>query len=108
MACFACDTNTLEKSVANRLLDLLSTDDSYRELFVKDVVSALTMIGHTVPSEVYVDGYPVAGPGGCWIVTSLASKEQIRNGRAKLEQALGLPFSFRAPPPGLQSDYKAD
>lgn len=94
----------LSAKTAQRLLDLLCTDDAFRELFVADVSEALRQIGHPVPDQVMVDGVPVAGPGSCWVVTQLASKDSIRRDREKLQSALGVPFGFIVTPSELLAD----
>ena len=81
----------LDAVVANRLLDLLSTDDAFRALFERDASAALEVAGyvHADPTE--------AGPGQCLIVNKLASKEDLVRDREKLAAALGGIFGFMAP-----------
>lgn len=65
-------------NVANRLLDLLSTDDSFRELFVKDAKAALEIAGY-----VHDERFP--HPAMClFIRNELASKDKISAAREKL------------------------
>lgn len=90
----------LEKHVVDRLLDLLSTDDQFRALFVADVNAALELAGYVSPHGA---DETFAGPGGCLRVTSLASKEKIQRERGRLAEVLGVPFGFFAP-----SDLRAD
>lgn len=69
----------LESRVANRLLDLLSTDDAFRELFVKDTKAALEVAG-------YVHEGSLPHPAICFLPRTgkLASKEDITAAREKL------------------------
>lgn len=69
----------LEQKVANRLLDLLCTDDAFRDLFVKDTKAALEVAG-------FVDEKIFPNPAGCFWPPSgkLASKEDISAAREKL------------------------
>lgn len=69
----------LEARVANRLLDLLCTDDAFRDLFVKDTKAALEVAG-------FVDEKIFPNPAICfWPRTGkLASKEDISAAREKL------------------------
>ena len=83
----------LHPDVAKRLLDLLSTDDAFRALFVADVNAALAQAGYVAPEGA---DETFAGPGNCLIVASLASKESIAKARAGLEHELSLPFNFIA------------
>lgn len=84
--------------VTNRLLDLLSTDDAFRDLFARDARSALEIAGY-----VHADGrlphsalclMPKAG--------RLASKEQIIAAREKLSLTVnsihGMLSPFEADP----------
>jgi putative modified peptide len=43
-------TAPLDAAIADRLLDLLSTDDLFRERFQRDHIAALRSIGHESPS----------------------------------------------------------
>lgn len=85
----------LDPKVAKKLLDLLSTDDSFRRRFKKDALAALIEVGYEPPPT--VDGYPAANPGICIQLNpddKLASKKSIIEQRAKLERIFGLPWSF--------------
>ena len=70
----------LETKVANRLLDLLSTDDAFRALFVSDTKSALEVAGY-----IHADDR-LPNPAICfWPTTGkLASKEDLSAAREKL------------------------
>jgi putative modified peptide len=79
----------LHPDVANRVLDLLSTDDDFRSLFQRDPHAALVQAGHVAGD----------GPSGgeCLQLApgeTLASKEQIAQDREKLQRVMGVPFSF--------------
>ena len=81
----------LDAVVTNRLLDLLSTDDAFRALFVSDAHAALEVAGY-----VHADATE-AHPAGCFLVQNLASKEDIQRERAKLKDAFQSIFGFDAP-----------
>lgn len=44
-------TLKLEAATANKLVDLLSTDDAFRELFVSDTLAALEVVGQAPTDE---------------------------------------------------------
>ena len=69
----------LETKVANRLLDLLSTDDAFRDLFVKDTKAALELAG-------YLHDARLPHPAMCFWPPSgaLAPKAAIAAAREKL------------------------
>lgn len=70
---------SLEPKVANRLLDLLSTDDAFRKLFVEDTNAALEAAG-------YVHEGPLPHPAICFLPKTgkLADKADISAAREKL------------------------
>ena len=70
----------LEPKVADRLLDLLSTDDAFRELFVKDTKSALELAGY-----IHLD-QRLPHPAICFLPKTgkLASKQDIAAAKGKL------------------------
>jgi putative modified peptide len=73
----------LEPKVADRLLDLLSTDNAFRRLFKKDPQAALVKAGwEPEPNS------KMASPAWCLGVERLASKEQIIESKAALRQHL--------------------
>lgn len=75
----------MHPDVANRLLDLLSTDDDFRALFSRDAGAAIAQVG----------GDPAGGE--CMQLASgqtLASKEQIAADRQKLMKVMNVPWSF--------------
>jgi putative modified peptide len=75
------------REVADKLLDKLSSDDKFRELFARNPRAALHQIGHDTPK----DDEGILGSDPVMCLTSsegLASKEQIRAARAKLQEQL--------------------
>ncbi|HSD16383.1 MAG TPA: NHLP-related RiPP peptide [Thermomonas sp.] len=68
----------LHPRVAKALLDKLETDNDFRDAFVNSPEQALRSIGHTEAADCLA-----LQPGA-----TLASPEQIKASRAKLEQSL--------------------
>ena len=91
----------LDPNVVRKLLDLLSTDDAFRDLFQRDAHEALVQAGWvpapgTDPSE----DMAALSSGSCLQLQSgatLASKEQIAGQRSKLEASLSGIQSFLCP-----------
>jgi putative modified peptide len=81
----------LGEQVADRLLDLLSTDDEFRVLFVRDTKAAMEIAGY-----VHEDA-TAAHPAFCYVVTNLASKDAIAQHRTKLKSALNSIQDFDCP-----------
>ena len=81
----------LGEQVADRLLDLLSTDDEFRALFVRDTKAAMEFAGYVHEDET------AAHPALCYVVTNLASKEDIVRERRKLRRALNSIQDFMSP-----------
>lgn len=79
--------------VIDRLLDLLSTDDEFRELFQFDPRAALRFVGQETPAEILeIRG---SDPVMCMAVVSLASKEEVKAARASLKVRLSKgPFHY--------------
>lgn len=69
----------LDPTVADKLLQLLSTDDEFRELFVRDREAALTQVGYSEPANASIQ---------CNTVSNIASKEDIAAAREELKQHL--------------------
>lgn len=70
----------VDTEVADRLLDLLGTDDAFRRLFKKDPIAALAQIGYKFPSnhpEAKADAPNLA-------VSRLASKARIIKSRKEI------------------------
>lgn len=75
----------MHPDVTNRLLDKLSTDDDFRDLFARDAGAAIAQVG----------GDPSGGE--CMQLAAghtLASKEQIAADREKLMNVMNVPWSF--------------
>jgi putative modified peptide len=91
----------LDRKVVNKLLDKLSTDDKFRDLFQSDPHAALVEAGWTPPEDAQrTDDMATLSGGSCLSMTSgatLASKESIAAQRDSLESALTLPFQFACP-----------
>jgi putative modified peptide len=80
-------TNKFSPEVADRLLDKLSTDDNFRNLFEKNPSAALRQVGHEPASE--HAGVRGSDPAMCAnLKNGLASKEAIREGREAMKAAL--------------------
>lgn len=79
----------LEPAVVDRLLDLLSTDDNFRQKFQDDPVGALHELGHQPASAFVSARQPTAGqPFYCMTATKLASKEEFESCRNELKDYL--------------------
>jgi putative modified peptide len=74
------------RDVADKLLDKLSSDDDFRDLFQKDPRAAVAKVGHVTP-EADV-GKAGVDPVMCLSGAKLASKEDIRKARGKLQDQL--------------------
>lgn len=98
----------LDSKVVDRLLDLLSDSDKFRDLFQQDPGHALELIGHeAAPTQPSLQqGSEGSQPilAGCMAVRRLASKEVIRSSRSELKKMLlgGLAQIS----PGLDATYK--
>jgi putative modified peptide len=79
-------TAPFEPAVADRLLDLLGTDDDYRALFQRDPRAALTQVGHEL-----ADGMD------CFYEITLASKEVIVASRTEVRRMLLAGLSQETP-----------
>lgn len=78
----------LEPAVADRLLELLSTDDEFRSLFQTDPAAALAEIGHSTAAQ-YAGAAPAEGDAFyCMTATRLAPKEEISQSREELKSFL--------------------
>ena len=93
-------TAPLDPKVADKLLDLLSTDNEFRRLFKKDPQAALVKAGYKGPKAALAvarKGPPFTPPGpppvippihGCYRVQRIAPKTDIIRARAKLREML--------------------
>lgn len=80
----------LDQKVTARLLDLLSTDDKFRQLFKDDAAAALAQVGYNVGADEASAAYCMQ------LRTSecLASKDKIARDRIKLEKTLSSVVGF--------------
>ena len=90
----------LDPKVADKLLDLLSTDNEFRRLFKKDPQAALAKVGHPEAKAAVAalrKGPPFTPPGppprippvwGCMSVTRIAPKADIIKAREQLKAML--------------------
>ena len=75
-------TAPLDPQTADRLLDLLSTDDAFRTLFRRDPRQALKQVG-------FVNDTDLASPRDCFFeIQTLASKESIAAARDEIRLML--------------------
>lgn len=85
----------LHPNVARKLLDLLSSDDDFRDLFQRDAHAALVHAGYAAPAGSQATA--LTSGGACMQLSAtdrLASKEQIAQDRSKLEGSLALIQNF--------------
>ncbi len=84
-------TEPLDAEIADRLLDLLSTDDSFRARFQEDHLSALSTLGYAPPkAQMTACGLTLSKPepfADCK-VHDLASKEVISSARSEIKAML--------------------
>lgn len=81
-------TNSFSPEVANKLLDRLSSDDDFRDLFVRNARAALKEVGHETPEQDRdVRG---ADPVLCCynLKNGLADKATIKAGRDRMQAHL--------------------
>lgn len=77
----------LDAATADKLLELLANDDTFRDCFQCNPAQALAQIGAQGASA--NDSAPVAGePYFCMTTQQLASKEDIAQARAELQSYL--------------------
>ncbi|MFY2762682.1 NHLP-related RiPP peptide [Arenimonas sp. MALMAid1274] len=74
----------LSEDTTDKLLDKLSSDDKFRDLFQKDPRQALATVGHKEAADKSVE----EGPWMCMTVGELASKEAIKASRDVLRTQL--------------------
>lgn len=94
-------TAPLDPHIADRLLDLLSTDDEFRELFQKNPMQALGRAGY-VPAAAMANQFDqseAAGPSlsSCLQVEALASKEVIAEAREQIRAMLVAGLAYHTP-----------
>lgn len=84
-------TAPIDPQVADRLLALLSTDDTFRRLFTRDPATALAQVG-------FVRATGETAPDVCfWGITQLASKAQIAQARDEIRLMLTRGLAQTAP-----------
>lgn len=87
-------TAPLDPKIADKLLDLLSTDDDFRELFSSDPQAALAQVGYQREPEASLakttsdDSIARKAFGDCCSVSELASKEVILEARDAIRSML--------------------
>ena len=78
----------LSAQVADKLLDLLSKDDGFRELFAKDPIAALAKAGHP-PAQALVDGGAYSPAAfTCMVTRAIAPKDEIEAARLEIRSVL--------------------
>jgi putative modified peptide len=97
-------TEPLHPKVVKNLLDRLSTDDDFRDLFQRDAHAALVEAGWTEADSAAAGLAPAeasARSGGSCLQlasgTTLASKEKIASQRQKLERSLNAVVNYAVP-----------
>ena len=106
-------TTPLHPTIADKLLDLLSTDDDFRELFSSDPQAALAQVGYRPEQEgsearSASDTFAAGGKalGGCCTVKELASKEAIAEARDAIRSMLT--SGLGQTPPQLDAGLSSD
>lgn len=102
-------TAPLDPKIADKLLDLLSTDNEFRRLFKKDPYAALTKVGYRAPKDAVAathKGPPFTPPGpppvappihGCCRVKRIAPKTDVIKARGELKAMLTNGLSHTTP-----------
>ena len=104
-------TAPLEARIADRLLDLLSTDDGFRDRFQRDHLSALAEIGYVPqePGAMTACGLAVAAqpePFADCKVRQLASKDVIRAARNEIRSMLITGLNYTTPKLDATSSFE--
>lgn len=95
-------TAPLDAKIADKLLDLLSTDNEFRRLFKKDPLSALTKVGYKAPKE-GLAGAASKGVGAqgalhaCCRVQRIAPKADIIKARSEIKSMLTEGLAYTTP-----------
>lgn len=84
----------LDSKTADRLLDLLGTDDAFRALFSRDPMRALAQVGYTDGAAADATAPSLRS---CCKVRALASKEDILKSRAEINRMLTSGLSQTTP-----------
>ena len=83
-------TASVDAETAEKLLDLLSSDEDFRQRFQASPLDALESIGYKKPAT-------EALPFSACRVTQLASKEQISEAKADLKASLTQGLAYNTP-----------
>jgi putative modified peptide len=87
-------TAPLDPKIADKLLDLLSTDNEFRRLFKKDPLSALKKVGYKAPGETSTTQRAFSA---CCSVQRIAPKADIIKARAEIKSMLTSGLSHTTP-----------
>lgn len=77
-----------DPAVADKLLELLSTDNDFRDLFAKDPVAAVRKAGHDIPQDTLM---------ACMSTVQIAPKEEIAQARALIKDFLTSAAAYNNP-----------
>lgn len=83
----------LESSAAKRLVDLLSTDDAFRHLFVTDTESAILTVGHLPEDRDELTAFVKQ----CCANVVLAEKQDIAKARTEIFSMLTSGTAYTVP-----------
>lgn len=78
----------LSAEVADKLLDLLSKDNDFRQLFQKDATAALAQAGHAPAQEMIASGSYSPTAYGCMAAANIATKAEIEAARLEIKGML--------------------
>jgi putative modified peptide len=91
-------TAPLDPKIADKLLDLLSTDDDFRDLFQKDPQVALQQVGYSEGTASATSKASSAPSfAACCRVDTLASKEVILAARSEIKKMLTSGLAYTTP-----------
>ena len=88
----------LDSKTADKLLDLLGSDNEFRRLFKKDAAAALAKVGYAPAKQVLASRTQQAkgAPAQEFVkVGRIAPKAEIAAARTQLKSYLESPFTFR-------------
>ena len=96
----------LDPKVADRLLDLLSTDNAFRRLFKKDPQAALAQVGHPEAKAAVAalkkgEATPMRTTASCCQVQSIAPKASVMRARDELKTMFTSGLAYT--PPALEA-----
>lgn len=75
----------LQPKVADKLLEMLSSDDDFRDLFQRDATAALAQVGHPPAQKLVASGrYSPNDSFACMATNQLASKDALSQARQQL------------------------